>query len=136
MPNTNLQQLYQTANQQLQKGQYAQAWESFQKILQADNNHLLALLGMGRLLVKNKKYSEALPYLERLVHLHPPTFEGWSVLGIAYAKTEDKRALAALRKALNLVEKKTPQWAEVLYQMTKLLRDSEQPVESEKLVDR
>ncbi|MFK7933182.1 MAG: tetratricopeptide repeat protein [Saprospiraceae bacterium] len=129
-------QLYQTAIQLQQQRKLAAAWEAFQELLQADGKHLAGLLGISRLLYQNKKYDTALPYLERLVHLHPLTFEGWYLLGVCYARTKNERALAALRKALHLAQAKTPQQYETFYQLAKVLRNQEDVEGAEKLVDR
>lgn len=132
----NITALYQRATLLHQQKQLAPAWEAYQQVLQTNDQHLLSLLGISRLLYQQQKFNDAIPYLERLLLLRPLVFEGRYMLGVSYAKIKDNRAKNTLRKALHLTQAKTVQQSETLYQLAKILRDQAETEAAEKLVDR
>lgn len=131
---SNLQFLYQKATQLHQKKQAAQAWEAYQRLFQKAPNHLSGLLGISQLLYQNKKYSEAIPYLERLLQLHPVVGEAWYLLGLSYSKTKHQKAANCLQKASKILASDNPKQIEILYQLAKIYRDQEEIEKAEKIV--
>ena len=115
--------LYKKAEQLHRANRPGEAWEAYQRVLKADQNFLPGLVGIGRLLYQNKKYQEALPYLQRSVQLQPIAFEGWYLLGVSLFKIKDERAIKTLKRAANIAPPKSLHRQEALYQLAKALRD-------------
>lgn len=128
--------IYKKATQLHQKKEAGQAWEAYQQLLQEDSNHLRGLLGLSRLLYQHKKYQAAIPYLKRLVQLHPMTVEIWYTLGVCYAKTGHQQAADCLKKAVQIAPSKSLPQSESMYQLAKVLRDKGNKEMAEKLTHR
>lgn len=61
---TEFGELVYTAMKQFNKGEYKQSGETWQKVIEADGNYDLAYIGVGRALLREKKYKEAMDYFE------------------------------------------------------------------------
>lgn len=128
--------LFQQAQQLHQQKQAAQAWETYQKLLQIDSTYLPGLLGLSKLLYQHKKYAEAIPYLERTNYLYPLAVEPLCLLGMCYSKTKNARAVPTWQQVVKLTTPDSPQHYEAMYQLAKVLRDKHDNTTAEGLIDR
>lgn len=84
-------------------GDHARAEAALRRTLEADASHVKGLTNLARVLLEQRKASDALEHIERVVELEPESGEGWRVLGNAYADlgmSDD--AVTAYRRALEL----------------------------------
>jgi len=84
-----------------QKGDFPEAIDRFTKATQLDHGFADAYVGLGSLLLTQKKYADAIPPLEMVVKLQPANPLAHFNLGTAYARTgrkEDAEREFALHK--------------------------------------
>lgn len=84
-------------------GEFEQAVNCYNMILQKDSGNINAMLALSSLYIHQHDYDEARLVLEKLVRLHPDSFEGFHFLAKLYqeARLFDK-ALVAYEKALDV----------------------------------
>ena len=86
---------------------------------------------LGKLLVAERKASEALPYLERASRLNPTSYENAYQLAVAYADTGDyQRARGNIRRLLAMQDKNTQDGAELHHLLAEVEDKLRNPVES------
>ncbi len=84
-------------------GDHARAEAALKRTIEVDPEHAKALLNLARVLLEQRKASDALDYVERVVELKPESGEGRRVLGNARSDLGmADAALAAYREALVL----------------------------------
>lgn len=77
-----------------------QVWQDLSKVAPADRD---IATNLGSLLVEEKRYREALPYLELAIRLYPERTAPLVGLGTAYLRSgDDEKALAMFEKVLKL----------------------------------
>lgn len=85
------------------KGKYDEAEQAYLSALSAKPTFAPALLDFGRLRLRQKKFSDAIDQLTRLVGLQPDSGEGNLLLGDAYAQmNRTSEAIPYLHSAANL----------------------------------
>lgn len=82
-------------------GDHARAEAALRRTLETDTSHVKGLTNLARVLLEQRKASDALEHIERVVELEPESGEGWRVLGNAYAELGmTDEAIDAYREAL------------------------------------
>jgi protein O-GlcNAc transferase len=89
------------ANELVRRGQLDEAERLYRLALEAEPGSMEAVAGLGRVAVRQGRYSEAVPLLERATKLPSQIIPAFQALGDAYAATGDlDRAAAAYRQAV------------------------------------
>jgi tetratricopeptide (TPR) repeat protein len=84
------------------------------------------LLSQGKALIAQKKYAEAIPYLERATQRDPRSFDAWANLGYMYIETgRPADGLAANDRALALDDKQAWVWNNKGFALRALTRHEE-----------
>jgi tetratricopeptide (TPR) repeat protein len=95
------QQVTEHAVDLLRQGDYASAEPLLRALLFRDPASLETLYNLGMMLSDQRRLDEAMVLLRRLVELEPQHANGWTALGVAYARASDTaQALPALKKAV------------------------------------
>ena len=85
------------------QGQMEKAREQYQRVLQDDADHLLALVSMARLSDRMGNSGEAESFYKRAIAAHPQSALAYNDLGLFYArKHQPQQGVAALAKATAL----------------------------------
>lgn len=87
-------------------GDHPRAEAALKRTLEVDPKHVKALINLARVLLEQRKASDALEYAEQVVALEPGLGEGWRVLGNARSDLGmTEAAVEAYRQALVLDER-------------------------------
>jgi tetratricopeptide (TPR) repeat protein len=87
---------------QLQAEKWEPAAKAFRQVLATDADHAMAHFGLGRCLLAQNRYSEAIAAMERAGQLNPKLNVHYRI-GIAYqSKGDAPKAIAAFQQALRL----------------------------------
>jgi tetratricopeptide (TPR) repeat protein len=91
------------ARMEAKAGRFDAAVGQYQKALDADPNHLEALLGMARLYDRQEEQGRALEYYRRAAKAHPENSTAQNDLGLSYAKNDRfDESIAALQRAVTI----------------------------------
>ena len=84
-------------------GDHAAAESALRRTVEVDPKHVKGLINLARVLLEQRKASDALDFALKVVELEPANGEGWRVLGNAHAELRMHDAAAnAYRKAIAL----------------------------------
>lgn len=84
-------------------GDHPRAESALRRTLEVDSTHEKGMINLARVLLEQRKASDALDYAERVVERKPDSGEGWRVLGNAYSDLGMvEEAVEAYREALVL----------------------------------
>jgi len=110
---------YLAANRLFEDGRYERALEEYEAALRAAPDHIHALRGKARSLLKLKRYDEALAVFDEAIAREPQFAATYANRGILYDQIgEYRKALADYEKALSL----EPELAEGPNWLTRFLR--------------
>ena len=105
----------------LLSGKKDEAQEAYKRALKARPNFKLALLNLGRLLVEQKKYEDAIAPLTTLIEIDRESPEGNLVLGQAYIQIKKgSKAVTHLNEAARPGRPEAHLWLATLYDAAKL----------------
>ena len=119
------------------RGEYHQAWETYQTILKRNPNHSASLKQMGDLAFKHKKYDQAVAIYQQILSCQPLAADIWYRLGLAQYKLKERSAILAFKQSLKYHDATDIQTSSLIkLQLAKALKEDNQIDAAQRIVEK